>query len=139
MGRQLPLYSVPQDKGHELSRFNSILCFHCSPFRKLTQSACVVKEPLSSYLLMHFHFGQTFLAPAFQGVSHTTGGGSFLEAFLWSFFCNPVMWSCGNPGFLTAQESTQLRGCQINPVSVTSSFIFVVKEEKDQDLVKGIY
>lgn len=52
---------------------------------------------------MHFHFGQTFVAPAFQGVSHTTGGGSFLDTFLWCFFCNTVMWSSGaNPGFTTA-------------------------------------
>lgn len=47
--------------------------------------------------------------------------------------------SCGaNLGFLTAQVSTLLPGCQINQVPVKSSFIFVVKEEEDQVLAKGI-
>lgn len=40
------------------------------------------------------------------------------------------------PGFLTAQANALLPGCQINVIFVTSSFIFVVKEEEDQVLAK---
>lgn len=40
------------------------------------------------------------------------------------------------PGFLTAQTNTLLPGCQIKVIFVTSSFIFVVKEEEDQVLAK---
>lgn len=44
-----------------------------------------------------------------------------------------VKWtSAANPGLLTAQANTLLPACQINPVSVSSPFMFVVKEKEHQ-------
>lgn len=62
--------------GHELSRCSFFLFLHCSPPREVVWSPHLVKEQLSSYLVMHFHFRQTFAgaktgAPALQGVYHT--------------------------------------------------------------------